>query len=146
LPKRRNMSNSKRMAIILISFVMCIAVGFLSVQLYFYYNPELDIHISSSTKEDMDIPMIAYNQRSIFGISEKAEREIMDAGNELREVLEDVKLKMEVPRSLKAEIESDKRQTILTMSGYGTKNGKKEDINKQIVINLKATEIVRETP
>ena len=60
--------------LLLIAFAALLAYGLTEV--YYYNNPEVEIHISATKNSDIDMVILSYNERSRFGMDpEKADGE-----------------------------------------------------------------------
>lgn len=132
----------KKIIAVLAALVAVFLIVFLGIQTYRYYNLEVEIHISKGANEDIDDISLAFNQRSIFGINEARESELVTLYvSEVRPIIERVKLEMESPRELHIDVTNNAGKTYIHFSGSGTVNGSTEIIDEEVVLNFPSTVI-----
>ncbi len=139
---------NRKTAIIISITLLLIIISALTVfgltQLYYYSNPEVEIHVTTLKNADIDRVTISYNERSRFGMNPEAEIKIRECGSQLRKLYEKLELKMDAPRSLKVEVVREPDKTKIMCEGYGTRDGIQEDINMMIVLDMPVTDVIWE--
>ena len=111
-------------------------------EVYYYNNPEVEIHISALMNSDIDRVTVSYNERSRFGMSPEKELRIFDCAAKLRSVYEKLELKMDEPRRLKAEISKQPGQATIRLKGYATKDGARKEIDEVIILDVNVSDVV----
>lgn len=132
----------KQIALILIPFliiILCIPISYI---IYGYYNPQVDLRITNQKKENQSYPMIhiAYNQKSILGISKKTINKIEKIGNEIRVIEEEIRLNYSC---YDVEANYDSKLGIIFLKGYYIDDeGNKNSINESFKTDFKISSFV----
>ncbi len=126
--------------LLLISFAALLAYGLTEV--YYYNNPEVEIHISATKNSDIDMVILSYNERSRFGMDPEKEIKIFECANSLRKLYEQVEIGMDEPRYLKAEVSKQPGQATIRLKGYATKDGARKEIDEVIILDVNVTDVV----
>ena len=126
--------------LLLIAFAALLAYGLTEV--YYYNNPEVEIHISATKNSDIDMVILSYNERSRFGMDPEKEIKIFECANSLRKLYEQVEIGMDEPRYLKAEVSKQPSQATIRLKGYATKDGARKEIDEVIILDVNVTDVV----
>ena len=126
--------------LLLISFAALLAYGLTEV--YYYNNPEVEIHISATKNSDIDMVILSYNERSRFGMDPEKEIKIFECANSLRKLYEQVEIGMDEPRYLKAEVSKQPGQATIRLKGYAIKDGARKEIDEVIILDVNVTDVV----
>jgi len=117
---------------------------FIFFNIYFYYNPEIEIHICTISRENsnIDVLHLSYNERSIFGISDQSERAIQECGAEFVKLYERVEIELSEPRVLTINAVQSHGKIVFVYEGYGMDGDEKELIEGKIVLEYPAKIII----
>ena len=136
---------NRKIILITVTALIVTAVFALSAygltQLYYYNNPEVEIHITKLKSTEIDRVTISYNERSRFGMNPAKEIAIFECAGRLRQVYEKLEIGMDEPRYLKAEVSKQPEAATIRLNGYGTKDGMKQEIEEVIILNVTVTDV-----
>ena len=127
---------------LLIPILIIIAAFFLLEQFY-YENPLVEIHIASNAVKNIDKMNISIEERSIFGVSDKAADKVMSAYARIKEIYEQIELECDSDRSIKVDVKDGHNKTIIFIDAKGKKGDESVKINEAVTISLR-TRTIRE--
>ncbi len=114
------------------------------IQIYYYNNPQTDLHISIIGKDNTRCPMISlgYNARSIFGYNPKVIKKINAAGDEIRLFTEELRFYY-TEYDVDAEYSSKTKPKTIHLTGYKIDpDGNRVEIDEIIELDFRINEYV----
>ena len=138
------MAKGKKIFLIILSVIilaLCIPAG---IQIYYYNNPQTDLHISIIGKDNARCPMIllGYNARSIFGYNPKVIKKINAAGDEIRLFTEELRFNY-TEYDVDAEYSSKTKPQTIHLTGYKIDSyGNRVEIDEIIELDFRINEYV----
>ena len=123
--------------------ILIIIMAFLLLEQFYYENPKVEIHIASNAAKSTDMMTISIEERSIFGVSDKANEKVMFAYARIKEIYEQIELECDSDRSIKVDVKDGHNKTIIFIDAKGKKGDESVKINEAVTINLR-TRTIRE--
>ena len=123
--------------------ILIIIASFLLLEQFYYENPLVEIHIASNAVKNRDMMNISIEQRSIFGVSDKANEKVMTAYARIRQIYEQIELECDSDRSIKVDVMDAHNKTTIYFDAKGKKGDEMIRINEAVTINLR-TRTIRE--
>ena len=138
------MNNKDRGVILsLLIPVLIFIIAFLLMEQFFYENPYVEIHISKGSKTNNEKITMSIEERSIFGVSDKANEKVMTAYARIRQIYEQIELECDSDRSIKVDVMDAHNKTTIYFDAKGKKGDEMIRINEAVTINLR-TRTIRE--
>ena len=115
----------KKVILLLSALAALAAIGFLSVQLFWFFNPKVTIRYSYGTHKS--IPSVSYNTKSLFGLP-KAVKERIRIFSEKNDALAlPLLVKYDATRKIIGEVKNTEKGTLIVYYGWGiSQNGTAE--------------------
>lgn len=123
--------------------ILIIIASFLLLEQFYYENPLVEIHIASNAVKNRDMMNISIEQRSIFGVSDKANEKVMTAYARIRQIYEQIELECDSDQSIKVDVKDGHNKTTIYFDAKGKKGDEMIRINEAVTINLR-TRTIRE--
>ena len=123
--------------------ILIIIASFLLLEQFYYENPLVEIHIASNAVKNRDMMNISIEQRSIFGVSDKANEKVMTAYARIRQIYEQIELECDSDRSITVDVMDAHNKTTIYFDAKGKKGDEMIRINEAVTINLR-TRTIRE--
>ncbi len=138
------MTKVKKILLIILSVIILALCIPAVIQIYYYNNPQTDLHISIIGKDNTRCPMISlgYNARSIFGYNPKVIKKINAAGDEIRLFTEELRFYY-TEYDVDAEYSSKTKPKTIHLTGYKIDpDGNRVEIDEIIELDFRINEYV----
>ena len=123
--------------------ILIIIMAFLLLEQFYYENPKVEIHIASNAVKNIDKMTISIEERSIFGVSDKANEKVMSAYARIKEIYEQIELECDSERRIKVDVKDGHNKTVIYFDAKGNKGDETIKISEAVTINLR-TRTIRE--
>lgn len=134
----------KKKVLLLLSALAALAViGFLSVQLFWYFNPEVTVRYSYGTNKS--IPSVSFNTRSLFGLPKAVKKRIKVFSDKNDALALPLLLKYDAARKIIGEVKNTEDGTLIIYYGWGmSQNGTAESFHEEAAMDFVLTDNIEE--
>lgn len=133
----------KKKIIIFIAVISFVAIGFLSIHLYWFVNPEVTIRYSFSSHTS--IPSVSFYSGSIFGLNKDIREKIKIFSDKNDKLALPILQKYDAARKIIGEVKNVDEGTMLIYDGWGMpKNGTAESFHEECLLDFILTENIEE--